>query len=138
MVFRRQLNALLRHGCLVGTEVSSTSALSVQRFRLRSQHEEDASRWLFCVPQVFATVRLLRLTAERPVATRRYGPTSLVGAVSWSMGTGRRSLAPEIPLLTAAQAFRAQLVSYDPAGESRNETDIYAAATSAGLPLVDV
>jgi hypothetical protein len=50
----------------------------------------------------------------------------------------RDDVAPESPRLTAAQAFRAQLASYDPIGDSENEADIYAAAASAGLPLVDV
>ena len=33
-VFRRQIYALVRHACLVGTNVPNPSALSVQRFRL--------------------------------------------------------------------------------------------------------
>jgi hypothetical protein len=93
--------------------------------------------------------------APRPtVASKGYGGESLAALEKLARAKGygfvicedaginafflRDDVAPEIPLLTAAQAFRAQLVSYDPAGESRNETDIYAAATSAGLPLVDV
>jgi hypothetical protein len=43
-----------------------------------------------------------------------------------------------VPRLTAAQAFRAQLASYDAAGDSEKEGDLYAAVAQAGLPLVDV
>ena len=265
-VFRRQLNALVRHGCLVGTEVPSTSALSVQRFRLRSQHEEDGitlallraagvrhrtfveigsgasggnsarlayelgwsglmvdgnrkavfgARDLFQFNPGVSVVRALVETktidaflskegmagevdfmsididsfdywlwnaitvcssrvlvmeynglfwreravtvpdAPRPtVAPKGYGGASLAALEKLARAKGyglvicedaginafflRHDVATEIPRLTAAQAFRAQLVSYDPAGESRNEADIYAAVASAGLPLVDV
>ena len=93
--------------------------------------------------------------APRPtVAPKGYGGASLAALEKLARAKGyglvicedaginafflRDDVAPEIPRLTAAQAFRAQLVSYDPAGESRNEADIYAAVASAGLPLVDV
>lgn len=51
----------------------------------------------------------------------------------------RYDVAPEVPRLTAAQAFRPQLVSYDPAGaDTTKDVDIYAAIAQAGLPLVEV
>jgi hypothetical protein len=266
MVFRRQINALVRHACLVGTDVPNPSALSVQRFRLRSQHEEDgitlallraagirhrtfveigsgasggnsailayelgwsglmvdANRkavgrakevfqfnpgvrvvralletktidaflskegmagevdfmsididsfdyWLWdaitvCSPRVlvmeynglFGRERAVTVPdAPRPtVAPKGYGGASLTALEKLARAKGyglvvcedaginafflRDDLALEVPRLTAAQAFRAQLASYDPVGDSKHEADIYAAAAEAGLVLVDV
>ena len=50
----------------------------------------------------------------------------------------RDGVAPEIPRLTVAQAFRPQLESYDAAGDTEKVVDIYAAVAQAGLPLVEV
>lgn len=50
----------------------------------------------------------------------------------------RDGVATDIPRLTAAQAFRAQLASYDALGESEKDVDIYAAIAQAGLALVEV
>jgi len=41
MVFRRQINALVRRAYLADAGLAHPMAISVQRFRLRSQHEED-------------------------------------------------------------------------------------------------
>ena len=266
MVFRRQLNALVRRACLVDTELPHPSALSVHRFRLRFQHEEDgitlallraagvrhrtfveigcgstggnsamlayefgwsglmvdASRkavegarqlfqfnsgvrvvkarletktidafllrqgaageidfmsididsfdyWLWntitaCTPRVLVMEYNGLFGPERavtvpdaplpPVAPKGYGGASLAALEKLARAKGyglvlcedaginafflRDDVAPEIPRLTAAQAFRPQLASYDPVGDSRKEVDIYAAAAGAGLSLVDV
>ena len=41
MIFRRQLNALVRRAYLADGELPHPMAIGVHRFRLRSQHEED-------------------------------------------------------------------------------------------------
>ena len=41
MVFRRQLNALMRRSALADSGLPHPMAIGAQRFRLRSQHEED-------------------------------------------------------------------------------------------------
>jgi hypothetical protein len=50
----------------------------------------------------------------------------------------RNDVATDVPRLTAAQAFRPQLTSYDAAGDSEKHGDLYAATAAAGLPLIDV
>ena len=93
--------------------------------------------------------------APRPtVAPKGYGGASLAALEKLARAKGyglvicedaginafflRDDVAPAVPRLTAAQAFRAQLASYDPVGDSMHTADIYAAASGAGLPLVDV
>ena len=266
MVFRRQINALVRRACLADADLPHPSAISVHRFRLRSQHEEDgitlallraagvrhrtfveigcgstggnsamlayelgwsglmvdASRkaaegarqlfrfnpgvrvvkarletktidafllkqgtasevdfmsididsfdyWLWqaitgCTPRVlvmeynglFGQERAVTVPdAPRPsTAPKGYGGASLAALENLGRAKGyglvlcedagvnafflRNDVAPEVPRLTAAQAFRPQLASYDPVGDSRNDGDIFAAAAAAGLPLIDV
>ena len=266
MVFRRQINALVRRACLTDTELPHPSAISVHRFRLRSQHEEDgitlallrtagvrhrtfieigcgstggnsavlayelgwsglmvdANRkavesarrlfqgnpgvrvvkarletrtidaflsregaagdvdfmsididsfdyWLWkavtaCSPRLlvmeynalFGRDRAITVPdAPRPqVAPKGYGGASLAALEKLAHVKGyglvlcedaginafflRDDVAPDIPRLTAAQAFRSQLASYDAVGDSANDVDIYAAAAEAGLPLVEV
>ena len=41
MIFRRQLNALVRRAHLADSDLAHPMAIGVHRFRLRSQHEED-------------------------------------------------------------------------------------------------
>ena len=41
MIFRRQLNALIRRDCVASHELAGPNALAARRFRLRSQNEED-------------------------------------------------------------------------------------------------
>jgi hypothetical protein len=51
----------------------------------------------------------------------------------------RNDVAPELPRLAAAQAYRPLLATYDPAGaDTAKQVDIYAAVGQAGLPLVEV
>ena len=266
MKFRRQLNALVRHAYLTDAELPHPSVLSVHRFRLRSQHEEDgitlallraagvrhrtfveigcgstggnsamlayelgwsglmvdANRkategarllfqfnpgvrvvkarletktidaflseegvagevdfmsididsfdyWLWnavtvCSPRVlvmeynglFGRDRAVTVPdAPRPtVAPKGYGGASLAALEKLARAKGyglvlcedagvnafflRDDVAPDIPRMTAAQAFRPQLASYDAAGDSVHDADIYAATAAAGLPLVDV
>ena len=93
--------------------------------------------------------------APRPtVAPKGYGGASLAALENLARAKGyglvvcedagvnafflRDDLALEVPRLTAAQAFRAQLASYDPVGDSKHEADIYAAVAGVGLALVDV
>ena len=266
MVFRRQLNALVRRACLTDAGLPHPSALSVHRFRLRSQHEEDgitlallraagvrhrtfveigcgstggnsamlayelgwsglmvdASRkavegarqlfrfnsgvrvvkarletktidgflaangaagevdfmsididsfdyWLWnaitaCTPRVlvmeynglFGRDRAITVPdAPRPSgAPKGYGGASLAALEKLARAKGyglvlcedaginafflRDDVAPDIPRLTAVQAFRSQLASYDAVGDSARDVDLYAAVAEAGLPLVDV
>ena len=89
-----------------------------------------------------------------PVAPKGYGGASLAALEKLNRAKGyglvlcedaginafflRNDVAPEVPRLAAAQAFRAQLASYDAAGDSEKGGDLYAAVAQAGLPLVDV
>jgi hypothetical protein len=89
-----------------------------------------------------------------PVAPKGYGGASLAALEKLGRRKGyglvlcedaginafflRNDVAPEVPRLTAAQAFRAQLTSYDAASDVEKDVDLYAAITRAGLPLVDV
>ena len=41
MIFRRQLNALIRRDCIADGDLAGPHALAARRFRLRSQNEED-------------------------------------------------------------------------------------------------
>ena len=41
IIFRRQLNAVIRHLYISGSDIPAPNALAVHRFRLRSQNEED-------------------------------------------------------------------------------------------------
>src|SRR5688572_7877461 len=41
MIFRRQMNSLVRRAYLTDAALPHRTALNVHRFRLRSQHEED-------------------------------------------------------------------------------------------------
>ena len=50
----------------------------------------------------------------------------------------RDDVAPEVPRLHAARAFRPQLAGYDAASDTEKHGDIYAAIAQAGLPLVEV
>jgi hypothetical protein len=50
----------------------------------------------------------------------------------------RDDLALDVPRLTAEQALRAQLASYDPVGDRKHEADVFAAATGGGFAMVDV
>lgn len=51
----------------------------------------------------------------------------------------RNDVAPEVPRLTPAQAYRPQLTSYEASGgDVVKQLDIYAAIERAGLPLVEV
>ena len=266
MVFRRQLNALVRRACLTDAELPHPSALSIHRFRIRSQHEEDgitlallraagvrhrtfveigcgstggnsamlayelgwsglmvdASKkavegarqlfqfnpgvrvvkarletrtvdaflvrqgaagevdfmsididsfdyWLWnaitaCTPRVlvmeynglFGRERAVTVpdVPRPPVAPKGYGGASLAALEKLARAKGyglvlcedaginafflRDDVAPEVPRLSAAQAFRSQLSSYDAVGDSVHDVDIYAAASGAGLLLVDV
>lgn len=266
MVFRRQLNAVVRRACLTDAGLPHPMAIGAQRFRLRSQHEEDgitlallqaagvkhrtfveigsgstggnsailayelgwsglmvdANRkavdgakrlfqfnpgvrvvkahldtktidafltshdvgrevdfmsididsfdyWLWnaitaCSPRVlvmeynglFGRDRAVTVPdAPRPsVAPKGYGGASLTALEKLGRTKGyglvlcedaginafflRNDVATDVPRLTAAQAFRAQLASYDAVSDSENQTDIYAAIAQAGLPLVDV
>ena len=266
MVFRRQINALVRRACLTDVELPHPSALSVHRFRLRSQHEEDgitlallraagvrhrtfveigcgstggnsailayelgwsglmvdANRkavegarqlfrfnsgvrvvkarlesktidtfltregvsgdvdfmsididsfdyWLWnaitvCTPRLLVMEYNGLLGRDRaitvpdaprpPVAPKGYGGASLAALEKLARAKGyglvlcedaginafflRDDVATDVPRLTAAQAFRSQLASYDAVGDSTRNVDIYAAAAEAGLPLVDV
>ena len=266
MVFRRQINALVRRACLTDVELPHPSALSVHRFRLRSQHEEDgitlallraagvrhrtfveigcgstggnsamlayelgwsglmvdANRkavegarqlfrfnsgvrvvkarlesktidtfltregvagdvdfmsididsfdyWLWnaitvCTPRLLVMEYNGLLGRDRaitvpdaprpPVAPKGYGGASLAALEKLGRAKGyglvlcedaginafflRDNVAPDVPRLTAAQAFRSQLASYEAVGDSTKNVDIYAAAAEAGLPLVDV
>ncbi len=266
MNFRRQLNALIRRAYLVDTGLPHPMAIGVQRFRLRSQHEEDgitlallraagvrhrtfveigsgstggnsailayelgwsglmvdanrkavdaAARlfqfnpgvrvvksrvstdtidqmlakhgaagevdfmsididsfdyWLWkaitaCSPRVlvmeynglFGRDRAVTVpdAPRPPVAPKGYGGASLAALDQLSRAKGyglvlcedagvnafflRDDVAPDVPRLTAAQAFRPQLHSYDAAADSEKEVDIYGATAQAGLPLVDV
>ena len=266
MVFRRQLNALVRRAYLVDEDVPHPMAIGIHRFRLRSQHEEDgitlallraaevrhrtfvdigcggnggnsgvlayelgwsglmvdanpksvaASARLFSVNPGVRVVksRLASATIDQflikhgaagevdfmsididsfdywlwhaitacsprvlvmeynglfgrdravtvpdaprpPVAPKGYGGASLTALERLSRAKGyglilcedagvnafflRDDVAPDIPRLTAAQAFRPQLAGYDAAADSEKQADIYAAVAAAGLPLVDV
>ena len=266
MNFRRQLNALIRRAYLVDTGLPHPMAIGVQRFRLRSQHEEDgitlallraagarhrtfvdigcggnggnsgvlayelgwsglmvdANRkavqqaaqlfgfnpgvrvvkarvstatidaflaangaagevdfmsididsfdyWLWraidgCSPRVlvmeynglFGPDRAVTVpdAPRPPVAPKGYSGVSLAALEKLARAKGyglvicedaginafflRADVAPDIPRLTAAQAFRPQLTSYDAAGDSVKVKDIYAAVAEAGLPLVEV
>jgi hypothetical protein len=89
-----------------------------------------------------------------PVAPKGYGGASLVALDKLARAKGyglvlcedagvnafflRDDVAPDVPRLTAAQAFRPQLARYDAAADSEKQVDIYAAIVQAGLPLVDV
>ena len=89
-----------------------------------------------------------------PIAPKGYGGASLAALEKLSRAKGyglvlcedaginafflRDDVAPDVPRLTAAQAFRSQLASYDAVGESVHDVDIYAAAAEAGVPLVEV
>jgi len=266
MVFRRQLNALIRRAYLADGELPHPMAIGVHRFRLRSQHEEDgitlallraagvrhrtfvdigcggnggnsgvlayelgwsglmvdANRksvegsarlfqfnqgvrvvkarletktidafltkhgvagevdfmsididsfdyWLWkaitaCTPRVlvmeynglFGPDRAVTVpdAPRPPVAPKGYGGASLTALdkLARTKGYGlvlcedagvnafflRDDVAPDVPRLTARQAFRPQLASYDAAADSVKQADIYAAVAAAGLPLVDV
>lgn len=266
MIFRRQLNALVRHAYLADGELPHPMAIGVHRFRLRSQHEEDgitlallraagvrhrtfvdigcggnggnsgvlayelgwsglmvdanrkavdaAARlfqfnpgvrvvksrvatdtidqmlakhgaagevdfmsididsfdyWLWkaitaCSPRVlvmeynglFGRDRAVTVpdAPRPPVAPKGYGGASLAALDQLSRAKGyglvlcedagvnafflRDDVAPDVPRLTAAQAFRPQLHSYDAAADSEKDVDLYAAIAQAGLPLVDV
>ncbi len=266
MVFRRQLNALIRRAYLTDAGLPHPMAIGVQRFRLRSQHEEDgitlallraagvrhrtfveigsgstggnsailayefgwsglmvdANRksvegarqlfqfnpgvrvvkarletktidafltshgvarevdfmsididsfdyWLWnaitvCTPRVLVMEynglfgRDRAVTApdapRPPVAPKGYGGASLAALDKLARAKGyglvlcedagvnafflRDDVAPDVPRLTAKQAFRPQLASYDAAGDSEKDVDLYAAVALAGLPLVDV
>jgi hypothetical protein len=266
MVFRRQLNALIRRAYLTDAGLPHPMAISVHRFRLRSQHEEDgitlallraagvrhrtfveigcgstggnsavlayelgwsglmvdANRkavegarqlfqfnrgvrvvksrvttdtidqlltkhgaagevdfmsididsfdyWLWkaitsCTPRVlimeynglFGPDRAVTVpdAPRPPVAPKGYGGASLTALEKLGRAKGyglvlcedaginafflRDDVAPDVPRLTAAQAFRPQLASYDAAADSEKQVDIYAAIAQAGLPLVDV
>jgi hypothetical protein len=266
MVFRRQVNALVRRAYLADAGLPHPMAIGAQRFRLRSQHEEDgitlallraagvkhrtfveigcgstggnsailgyelgwsglmvdanrkavdgASRlfqfnpgvravkarletktidafltkhgvarevdfmsididsfdyWLWkaitaCTPRVlvmeynglFGPDRAVTVpdAPRPPVAPKGYSGASLTALEQLARTKGyglvlcedagvnafflRNDVAPEVPRLTAAQAFRPQLAGYDAAADSEKQIDIYAAAARAGLPLVDV
>ena len=266
MNFRRQLSALIRRAYLVDTGLPHPMAIGVQRFRLRSQHEEDgitlallraagvrhrtfveigcgstggnsailayelgwsglmvdANRksvegarqlfqfnpgvrvvksrvttdtidqlltkhgaagevdvmsididsfdyWLWkaitiCTPRVLIMEYNGRFGPDRavtvpdaprpPVAPKGYGGASLAALEKLARAKGyglvlcedaginafflRDDVAPDLPRLTAAQAFRPQLSSYDAATDSEKQADIYATTAQAGLPLVDV
>jgi hypothetical protein len=266
MVFRRQLNALIRRSFLADSDLPHPMALSAQRFRLRSQHEEDgitlallraagvrhrtfveigcgstggnsgilayelgwgglmvdANRkavegakrlfqfnpnvrvvksrletatidaflaghgvapevdfmsididsfdyWLWsaitvCSPRVlvmeynglFGPERAVTVpdAPRPPVAPKGYGGASLTALEKLCRRKGyglvlcedaginafflRDDVARDIPRLSAAQAFRAQLASYDAAADTEKVVDLYAAAAQAGLPLVEV
>jgi len=266
MVFRRQLNALIRRAYLADGELPHPMAIGVHRFRLRSQHEEDgitlallraagvrhrtfvdigcggnggnsgvlayelgwsglmvdANRksveasarlfqfnqgvrvvkarletktidaflikhefarevdfmsididsfdyWLWkaitaCTPRVlvmeynglFGPDRAVTVpdAPRPPVAPKGYGGASLTALdkLARTKGYGlvlcedagvnafflRDDVAPDVPRLTARQAFRPQLASYDAAADTEKQVDIYAAVAGAGLPLVDV
>ena len=266
MVFRRQLNALIRRAYLVDADVPHPMAIGIHRFRLRSQHEEDgitlallraagirhrtfvdigcggnggnsgvlayelgwsglmvdanpksvaASARLFstnpgvrvvkarlttatidpllikhdaagevdfmsididsfdywllkaitaCSPRVlvmeynalFGPDRSVTVpdTPRPPVAPKGYGGASLAALEKLACAKGyglvlcedagincfflRDDVAPDVPRLTAAQAFRPQLANYDAAADTEKQGDIFAAIALAGLPLVDV
>jgi hypothetical protein len=266
MVFRRQLNALVRHAYLAGTELPHPLSIAVHRFRLRSQHEEDgitlallraagvrhrtfvdigcggnggncgmlayeldwsglmvdanrkaveaAARlfhvnpgvrvvksrvttdtidrlltkhgmtgevdfmsididsfdyWLWkaitvCIPRVlvieynglFGPERAVTLpdAPRPPVAPKGYSGASLAALEKLARTKGyglvlcedagvnafflRDDVAPAIPRLTVAQAFRPQRASYDAVDDSEKHVDIYAAIAAAGLPLIEV
>lgn len=266
MVFRRQINALVRRAALTDAALPHPMAIGAQRFRLRSQHEEDgitlallraagvkhrtfveigsgssggnsailayelgwsglmvdANRkavegakqtfqfnpgvcvvksrletstidafltrhgvgaevdfmsididsfdyWLWksitvCSPRLlvmeynglFGRDRAVTVpdAPRPPVAPKGYGGASLAALekLNRSKGYGlilcedaginafflRDDVAPEVPRLTSAQAFRPQLTSYDAASDTEKLTDLYAAISQAGLPLVDV
>ena len=266
MIFRRQMNSLVRRAYLTDAALPHATALNVHRFRLRSQHEEDgiilallraagitnrqfveigsgstggnsgvlayelgwsgvmvdANRkaveearrlfqfntrvqvvkarlttdtvdafltshgavgdvdfmsididsfdyWLWkavtvCTPRVlvmeynglFGPERAVTMPdGPRPeVAPKGYSGASLAALEKLARAKGyglvlceeagvnafflRDGVAPEIPRLTVAQAFRPQLESYDAAGDTEKVVDIYAAVAQAGLPLVEV
>ena len=266
MVFRRQLNALVRRSALANASLPHPMAIGAQRFRLRSQHEEDgitlallraagiehrtfveigsgstggnsailayefgwsglmvdANRkavegarqtfrfnpgvtvvkarldtatinefltkhhvaaevdfmsidvdsfdyWLWKATTVvsprvlvmeynglFGAERAVTVPdAPRPsVAPKGYGGASLAALESLNRAKGyglvlcedagvnafflRDDVAPEVPRLTAAQAFRPQLTSYDAAGDTEKQTDLFAVIAQAGLPLVEL
>jgi len=267
IVFRRQLNALVRHAYLAGSDLPHPMAIGIHRFRLRSQHEEDgitlallgaagarhrtfveigsgstggnsavlayelgwsglmvdANRkaveeaqrffrfntgvrvvksrvstdginalltrhgmtgdvdfmsididsfdyWLWsaitaCSPRLlvmeynglFGPDRAVTVpNAPRPpVAPKGYSGASLAALTKLARAKGyglvicedagvnafflRDDVAPEVPRMTAAQAFRPQLASYDPSGsDTAKDVDLFAAIERAGLPLVDV
>ena len=50
----------------------------------------------------------------------------------------RDDVAPEVPRLAAAEAWRPQLSRHDAGGDAVRGVDLYAAVSAAGLPLVDV
>jgi hypothetical protein len=94
--------------------------------------------------------------APRPdVAPKGYGGASLAALTQLGRAKGyglvlcedagvnafflRNDVAPDVPRLTAAQAFRPLLASYDPAGaDTPKDVDIYHAIARAGLPLEEV
>lgn len=267
IIFRRQLNALVRHAYLSDSDLPHPMAIGIHRFRLRSQHEEDgitlallraagvrhrtfveigcgstggnsavlayelgwsglmvdANRkaveeaqrlfrfnpgvyvvksrvstetidafltshgvagevdfmsididsfdyWLWsaitvCTPRLlvmeyngpFGPDRAVTVPNEpRPaVAPKGYSGASLPALTKLARAKGyglvlcedagvnafflRDDVAPDIPRVTAAQAFRPQLTSYDPSGgDTAKDVDIFAAIAQAGLPLVEV
>jgi hypothetical protein len=89
-----------------------------------------------------------------PVAPKGYGGASLAALEKLNRAKGyglvlcedaginafflRDDVAPEVPRLTAAQAFRPQLASFDAAGDTEKQVDLFASAAQAGLPLVEV
>ena len=89
-----------------------------------------------------------------PVAPKGYGGASLAALEKLNRDKGyglvlcedagvnafflRDDVAPEVRRLSADQAFRPQLASYDAADDSEKDTDLYAAIERAGLPLVEV
>ena len=89
-----------------------------------------------------------------PVAPKGYGGASLAALEKLNRTKGyglvlcedaginafflRNDVAPEVPRLTGAQAFRPQLASFDAVGDTEKQVDLFALVAQAGLPLVDV
>ena len=89
-----------------------------------------------------------------PVAPKGYGGASLAALDKLARAKGyglvlcedagvnafflRDDVAPDVPRLPAARAFRPQLATYDAAADSEKQVDLYAVVAAAGLPLVDV
>ena len=80
MVFRRQLNALVRRAALADAGLPHPMAIGAQRFRLRSQHEEDGITLALLRAAGVSTGRSSRSALAAPAATRPSSPTSLDGA----------------------------------------------------------